>query len=280
MKKAYHLICAIVFSIPVSAQNVEQGTVNEKNISEVHISSAETVHLVSFEAIKYVDISSLDIEGDLPEKNILRLKVKQGNNFKNGESFVATVVTASFIASYKFTFSEVKDTVSYVVTIDPSRAIMLNDPAHLLGEKDYHMLALHALSTRRSIFNIADKKYDIRFWVNNIYIVGDFILLDLGSSNHSKIPFLIDEFRFKLVDAKQTNAHVSQEIELKPLYQLYPTDGSCIAKRNWRNIYIFSKFTYPMQKVLNIEMNEMQISGRTATLSIDYNQLLNAKFLN
>lgn len=280
MKKIFFLLCIVLISIFTFAQNRQQGTVTECTIAEINISAITTVHLLSPEAIKYVDISTADMEGDLPEKNILRLKAKTGNNFKNGDSFIATVVTASFVAAYKFVFSEQQLTTSHIITIDPSQAIQLNDPVHLLSEKDYRRLALHALSSKRSIYNITSKAYDIKFWVNNIFIAGDLVLLDIGSSNKSKIPFTIDELRFKLTDAKQTKAHISQDIELKPLYQLYAPDENNSIISNWRNFYIFKKFTYPTQKVLNIEMTETQISGRTTNLTIDYNQVLNANFLN
>ena len=114
--------------------------------------------------------------------------------------------------------------------------------------------------------------------VNNIYIVGDFLLFDITCINDSKIAYSIDDMRFKLQDKKKVNAHVSQEIELKPVYQFYNTEEATIKKR-WRNFYLFPKFTYPGEKVLNIELTEKQISGRKVELNVDYKKVLGAGFL-
>jgi hypothetical protein len=39
---------------------------------------------------------------------------------------------------------------------------------------------------------------------------------------------------------------------------------------------VLKKLTFPNDKVLTIEMSEKQISGRTITLSIDYEDVLHA----
>ena len=114
-------------------------------------------------------------------------------------------------------------------------------------------------------------------FVNNIYVVGDFLLVDIGVKNKTNLQYDIDEIRFKLMDKKHVGAHISQEIELKPLYQFYKYDTPISGK--WRNFYLFRKFTYPGEKVFNVELTEKQISGRRIDLNINYNQLLHAQFL-
>ena len=44
----------------------------------------------------------------------------------------------------------------------------------------------------------------------------------------------------------------------------------------YRNVAVIRKLTFPNDKVLTIEMSERQVSGRTITLSIDYEDVLNA----
>jgi hypothetical protein len=44
----------------------------------------------------------------------------------------------------------------------------------------------------------------------------------------------------------------------------------------YRNVLVLKKLTFPNDKVLTIEMSEKQISGRTITLSIDYEDVLYA----
>ena len=44
----------------------------------------------------------------------------------------------------------------------------------------------------------------------------------------------------------------------------------------YRNVAVLRKLTFPNDKVLTIEMSEKQVSGRTITLSIDYEDVLYA----
>lgn len=88
-----------------------------------------------------------------------------------------------------------------------------------------------------------------------------------------KFSFDIDQIRFKIEDKKQTKATNFQSIEILPLMQV---NKNLVFKKNYRNIFVFEKFTFPDEKVLTIEISEKQISGRTITLRIDYADILHA----
>ena len=51
-------------------------------------------------------------------------------------------------------------------------------------------------------------------------------------------------------------------------------------KFGYRNVMVIKKMTFPNDKVLSIEMSEKQISGRTISLSIDYEDVLSADGFN
>ena len=51
-------------------------------------------------------------------------------------------------------------------------------------------------------------------------------------------------------------------------------------KRGYRNVIVVKKMTFPNDKVLTIELSEKQISGRTISLSIDYEDVLSADSFN
>ena len=51
-------------------------------------------------------------------------------------------------------------------------------------------------------------------------------------------------------------------------------------KYGYRNIIVVKKMTFPNDKILTIEMSEKQISGRTISLSIDYEDVLCADGFN
>ena len=53
-------------------------------------------------------------------------------------------------------------------------------------------------------------------------------------------------------------------------------ENSSAFLHGYRNVLVLKKLTFPNDKVLTIEMSEKQISGRTITLSIDYEDVLYA----
>jgi hypothetical protein len=48
----------------------------------------------------------------------------------------------------------------------------------------------------------------------------------------------------------------------------------------YRNVIVVKKMTFPNDKVLTIEISEKQISGRSISLNIDYEDVLNADSFN
>ena len=113
--------------------------------------------------------------------------------------------------------------------------------------------------------------------LNNIYSVGDYFFIDFSIENRTNIRFDIDELRIKLADKKQSKATNSQIIELTPTLVL---DQSKSFKHGYRNVIVLKKMTFPNDKVLSIELSEKQISGRTITLNIDYEDVLYADSFN
>lgn len=113
--------------------------------------------------------------------------------------------------------------------------------------------------------------------LNNVYTVGEYFFLDFSIDNRSNIRFDIDEIRLKLMDKKISKATNSQVIELKPELML---DKSVSFRKGYRNVLVVKKLTFPNNKVLAIEVNEKQISGRAVKLNIDYEDVLSADSFN
>lgn len=257
--------------------------ITEKNINTATIPANATVHFVSPEPIQYVDISSPDIQGDLPEKNIFRLR-PDADKIHPGDHFEITIVTQAYISVYKLTVANPlsgdssQDIGAYVISINPNDAVQVNQ-SDVLSNQQCFDLAIKAINNKRSIFDLNTRVYGMKMYVTNIYSIGDYIMIRLAVKNATKLQFDIDQIRFKIIDKHQVKATISQEIELKPVYSLYETNESIITNR-FNNIYIFKKFTYPTQKLLEIELNEKQYSGRRLDLKIEYNQILKSQPLN
>ena len=109
--------------------------------------------------------------------------------------------------------------------------------------------------------------------VNNIYAIGDYFFIDYSLQNKTKIPYDIEELRVKLTDKKQSKATNSQTIELTPVFSL---NYAKKFQKNYRNVLVLPKLTFPDEKVLRLEISENQISGRVIVLTIEYEDILNA----
>jgi conjugative transposon TraN protein len=288
MKKISMFITLSLIFFGATAQNVidtskqpihyKDAAIEGKNLVRFIVPLKKTTHIISPEPILYADISSSDVQGDLPEKNIFRMRPSSGMHA--GDNFQVTIVTGSFVEVYDMIVSDSdnSDKDAFVITIDPSDAVQTN-PYDEVTQQDFSKLSMTALTKRKEIGGLIAKQYGMLLTVNNIFIVGDFLLFDITCINNTRLSYNVDDIRFKLQDKKKVNAHVSQEIELKPVYQFYNTQDATI-KNKWRNLYLFRKFTYPGEKVLNIELTEKQISGRKVDLNVDYKKVLRADYLS
>jgi len=289
MKKIIILLCLSCLIRNIYAQNTNYNvlaknvSITEKNINTVTIPANVTVHFVSPEPIQYVDISSPYIQGDLPEKNIFRLR-PDANKIHPGDKFTATIVTQEYISVYKLTVADLLSNDSsvsneaYVISVNPNDAVQVNQ-SDVLSNQQCFDLAIKAIKKKRSIFDIDTRGYGMKMYVSNIYSVGDYIMIRLAVKNATKLQFDIDQIRFKIIDKHKVKATVSQDIELKPVYSLYQSDDEIITDK-FSNFFIFKKFTYPTQKLLEIEMTEKQYSGRRLDLKIEYNQILKSQQLD
>ena len=289
MKKIIILFCLSCLIQNTYAQNTNYTvlarnvSITEKNINTVTIPANVTVHFVSPEPIQYVDISSPDIQGDLPEKNIFRLR-PDAEKIHPGDKFTITIVTPAYISVYKLTVADLLSNDSslqngaYVISINPNDAVQVNQ-SDVLSNQQCFDLAIKAMQKKRSIFDIDTRAYGMKMYVTNIYSVGEYIMVRLEVKNKTRLQFNIDQIRFKIIDKHKVKATVSQDIELKPVYSLYQSDDEIITDK-FSNFFIFKKFTYPTQKLLEIEMTEKQYSGRRLNLTIRYNQILKSQQLN
>lgn len=259
---------------------VNDAVFSDKNIPAYFIPIDRTTTIVSPEPIVYVDISTNKVEGDLSANagnKVFRLKPIK--DFPENESFTITIVTEKMVAIYKLTcrFSDSLNDNVYTIAVNPATAWQLNE-YNKPAAADFQKLSFYALTKKRSVLNITSKENGMEGWVNNIYTAGEYIILDMGIKNKTHLPFDIDKISFKLLDKYQLAAHIAQELEIHYCFEFYGKENSTI-KKSWRNLYIFPKFTYPDNKVLQIEVNERPISGRKLTINIDYNQLLRADIL-
>lgn len=267
-----------IFGKTMAQSSSPESAVKGEDLQTFYIPLKSTTHIISPEPVNYMDISSRNVEGELTDKKICRIKPLP-NTLRDGDQFTVTIVANSFITVYKLICSD-KPTYaseSFVITIDPMKAVSLN-LNNQLNEGEFRNIAIQILSKKKNDKIEKSSAYNLKLWINRIFVVEDYIFLDVEMSNKSQLQFDIDETRFKLKDKKIVKATISQDIELQPEFALYSTmDG--VVRRNFRNIYAFKKFTFPTDKVFTIEFTEKQISGRKITLKLPYKKLLQAETL-
>jgi conjugative transposon TraN protein len=266
------MTCTLLFCFfAAAAQTSEKGNyVPESKIITYNFSANYTMHFISPENIVYADISSAKIMGDQPEKNILRIKAVNATEISITDSFLVTIVTQSFVATYKLKPSNGENAVT--VMVQPTDGVMLNNYNNVTKE-DFYNIAINAMSKDRNYNTLVSRGFGLKINVNNIYSISDFLILDVSVNNNTDIPYSTDKVRFRIIDKKKTKATVSQDIELSPVYTLYPSEEFT---KKMRNIYIFRKFTFPTAKQLNVSITEEQISGRILELNVDYKDVLKA----
>lgn len=261
------LLIALVSVITASAQktlvNIDQLTVNE------HVSTIITAS----EPIRMVDISTDSVAGDKPLDNVVRVKPKTGNHHDGELLGIITIITERYRVQYALAYtSKIEEAVSdKEVELVERKAF--HNPDVSMSTSDmvgYAMKVWNSSAHYRSTFTKANR---LTMRLNNIYVVGEYFFIDFSVENHSNLPFDIDELRVKLQDKKAEKSTNVQTIELQPSLILNRAPSF---RNGYRNVIVVKKMTFPNDKVLTIELSEKQISGRTITMNLDYEDVLSA----
>lgn len=271
-KKISALVVCALASLPSMAQQtyqeMEQLTINE-NVTTV---------ITASEPVRFVDISTDAVVGDQPINNTLRLKPKEGADVHADGDILAivTIVTERYRTQYALVYTTRLQEAVTDKQILASEKIPYHNPSVSMSTEDMTRYARKIWNSPARIRNVSIKQHRMTMRLNNIYAVGEYFFIDFSIENRTNIRFDIDEMRIKLSDKKVSKATNAQMIELTPAMVL---DQSKI-KYGYRNVVVLKKMTFPNDKVLSIEISEKQISGRTISLDIDYEDVLYADSFN
>lgn len=284
---------AILFALLIATASFLSAQTEKKQqrvnqLPELDMTKGINIHFISPEPIQFVDLSTDNLVGDLPSENIARIKIVNPKTdslaktetlpFYNGERVgIITIVGQSFMAQYQAIYSNDREFLNNRgltnVHIQPEHMQPLE--FHKMSFSNYELknFAKQILSkqNKKPIRKIKD--FNIQIALNNIYVVSDYIFLDITFKNNSNLNYDIEDIKYSIEDKKIYKATNNQSIELKPIFKLYEPKKF---KKNFRNIYVFKKFTYPNSKILKIRLLEEQISGRTLEIKVKYSDILNA----
>jgi conjugative transposon TraN protein len=283
-KLMYCLAFILLMNLNSSAQNSQLADgVKKIALPVVYLPENVSVHFISPEPIRYVDISTKNITGDLPLKNVLRIKqtgdtTKKHFSSSAPEDAVITIAGEKYIAQYRVVFADAvtaRDTRTDIEIL-PAQTRPLDISGIGFSQNQLKNMALNLFCREAGREKEHAKAFGINGALYHIYSAGDYIFLDLGFKNKTQVKYDIDEFRFKIDDKKVTKASNVQSVEIKPDFILFDTP---IFKKCYRNIYVFKKISFPGNKVLHIELSEKQLSGRVITLTVSYQDVLDADII-
>ena len=278
------LLCTAQF---LTAQTATKEQLSS-DLPEIEITEGINLHIISPEPIQYVDLSTLKLTGDLPATNIARIKItdspesnetekiKKQTTFTSGQNIgVITVVGQSFIAQYKAIYrnSENLNTVTNI-HIQPEDMQPIEFDKMVFSNLELRKFAMDIIQKKSEEHPIREEKnLKLNVQLNNVYVMSDYIFLDMTFKNNSNLSYDIEDLKFSIEDKKIYKATNNQSIEMIPIFQLNPQKHF---RKNFRNIYVFKKFTFPNSKVMMIRLIEEQLSGRTIEMKVNYFDILKA----
>ncbi len=246
---------------------------------KIYVNDEVTTHIVMPENIKMVDISTTKLIGNQCADNIVRIKPFIDNDsirtyYRENELMATlTLIGERHMAQYDIIFTHAPARAASIHHVPYSHTESYINPEVSMPETEMARYAWAVYGSDRKYNQVVSKAHGMKAVVNNIYSIGDYFFIDYSLQNRTKIPYDIEELRVKLTDKKEVKATNSQTIELTPAYSLNLAKKF---KKNYRNVLVIPKLTFPDEKVLRLEISENQISGRVITLTIEYEDILNA----
>ena len=246
---------------------------------KIYVNDEVTTHIVMPENIKMVDISTTKLIGNQCADNIVRIKPFIDNDsirtyYRENELMATlTLIGERHMAQYDIIFTHAPARAASIHHVPYSHTESYINPDVSMPEAEMARYAWAVYGSDRKYNQVVSKAHGMKAVVNNIYSIGDYFFIDYSLQNKTKIPYDIEELRVKLTDKKEVKATNSQTIELTPAFSLNLAKRF---KKNYRNVLVIPKLTFPDEKVLRLEISENQISGRVITLTIEYEDILNA----
>ena len=246
---------------------------------KILVNSEVTTHIVMPENIKMVDLSTTKIIGNQCADNIVRIKpfIEADSvltHYREGELMgTLTLIGERHLAQYDVVYTSAPSRAASIHRVPYAGLDSYINPEVSMPQSEMARYAWAVYGSGRKYNQVVSKANGMKAIVNNIYSIGDYFFIDYSLQNSTKIAYDIAEVRVKLTDKKEVKATNSQTVELSPVYSLNLAKKF---KKNYRNVLVLDKLTFPDEKVLRIEISENQISGRVITLTVEYDDILNA----
>ena len=273
MKKIifFTVLCCLYISLTFS-QGLNPSALTD--LPMIFLKKSVSVHLISAEPFRYINSSLSGVKLDQPTEGLIRVSLADSTGIAYGDG-VLTLACSQGFAQFRLIYNHpFPDSIFRPsIRIGPQDWKPLSAQEKELGEEEQKGLAHDLLKSRKGIFQTRKNRYGMKARLNKIATLGDYIFIDLSFYNKSNIGYDIDQLRFSLEDKKIGKATNSQSVPILPEVSLFDT-GSF--KRLYRNVFLFKKFTFPGNKILQVQLSEKQLSGRNISFPIRYSDVLDA----
>lgn len=294
MKNFILLLAILLLPAYSFAQNNAVSKIYKNTLPKINISKDVNLHFRSPEPVQFVDLSTNKLIGDLPAENVVRIKIQQIEEEKhfvndslrktleipityneNQELGLVTIVGQSFMAQYQLVYSENEQNGNIISNIEilPEDMQSLEFPDFKMSNVELRKYAMELISKKENRKIRTNKDLGLDSQLNSVHTFGDYVFLDISFRNKTNLSYDIDKLKFSVDDKKIYKATNVQSVDIEPVFRLYDLKRF---KKSYRNIFVFKKFTFPNNKVLNIRLIENQISGRTINLEVKYSDILEA----
>lgn len=277
MTNMKRLLSGLFLAAALFHGNVTHAQQTYEEIEQLTVNEQVTTVITASEPIRFVDISTDLIAGDQPINNTVRLKPKEAGHEDGAVLAIVTIVTERYRTQYALVYTTRMTEAVIDKEVLLTERTAYHNPAVSMSTEDMYAFARKVWASPAKFRNVSNKQNRLTMRLNNIYAVGEYFFLDFSIDNRTNVRFDIDEIRVKLGDKKVHKATNSQIIELKPELVL---EQSRSFLHGYRNVVVIKKLTFPNDKVLSIELSEKQISGRTISVNIDYEDVLSADSFN
>lgn len=267
--KLFSLALCALSVLGVNAQDA-------KNL--IYVNPEVTTHIVMPEMLKLVDISTPVIAGNQCTDNMVRIKPLPNDSLDHvniSGDFLGTVtlIGERHMVQYDVIYTSRPQSANSIYNVGYAEMMNYVNPEVSMPESEMARFAWSIYGSPAKFHGIRANKFGIDARINNIYSIGNYFFIDMTLKNNTKIGYDIAEMRVKLTDKKEVKATNSQTIELMPVYTL--NKAKCFQK-DYHQVFVIDRLTFPNEKILTIEVAENQISGRVITLAMEYEDVLNA----
>lgn len=273
MKKIIFLtaLCCLYISFTFS-QEVSSSVFTDLPV--IFLKKSVPVHLISDKPVRYLNSSLSGVSLYQPTDGLIRISLADSASISHGDGILTLAGERGFVQFrliYNHPFPDSVFRPSIRIVLDDWK--LLNGQGKVLSEQELRGLAHDLLKSRKGIFQIRQDRYGIKVRLNKIATLGDYIFIDMSFYNKSNIGYDIDQLSFSLEDKKIAKATNSQSVPKVPELSLF--DNSSF-KRLYRNVFVFKKFTFPGNRILQVQLSEKQLSGRNISFPIRYSDILDA----